>query len=225
MELDWNVGRVVAAIRDAGIEDDTILVFVSDNGPTVTATLLDEMYLASAGPWRGELGEPWEGSIRTVGMIRWPAVLPDATAFGMVSIMDLLPTFARILDQDLPGDKPIDGIDQFDYLSGQQPNSNRSSLLTFIGDRLAAVRWNQWRIYTMDYGKSETNPAVGGWMGFVRSPHTHPMVFNIEADPQEQRNRFNEHTWLLRPYAETIDAYEATLRTHPNPPAPNFIDF
>ena len=77
----------------------------------------------------------------------------------------------------------------------------------------------------MDYGKSETNPAVGGWMGFVRSPHTHPMVFNIEADPQEQRNRFNEHTWLLRPYAETIDAYEATLRTHPNPPAPNFIDF
>ena len=225
MELDWNVGRVVAAIRDAGIEEDTILVFASDNGPTVTATLLDEMYLASAGPWRGELGEPWEGSIRTVGMIRWPAILPDATAFGMVSIMDLLPTFARILDRDLPDDKPIDGIDQFDYLSGQQPNSNRSSLLTFIGDRLAAVRWNQWRIYTMDYGKSETNPAVGGWMGFVRSPHTHPMVFNIEADPQEQRNRFNEHTWLLRPYAETIDAYEATLRTHPNPPAPNFINF
>ena len=55
MELDHNVGRVVEAVSAAGIEGNTIVVFVSDNGPTTTATLPEEMYLASAGPWRGEL--------------------------------------------------------------------------------------------------------------------------------------------------------------------------
>lgn len=225
MELDWNVGRVVSAIRDAGIEDNTILVFASDNGPTVTATVLDEMHVASAGPWRGELGEPWEGSIRTVGMVRWPDTIPASEVAGMVSIMDFLPTFASILGIELPADRPIDGVDQLDYLTGRQAQSNRDSLLTFIGDRLAAVRWNQWRMYTAEYTQSSTNPAVGGWMGLVNQPHTHPLVFNIEADPHEERNRFNENTWIMRPYAEVIGEYLATLDDHPNPPAPNFIDF
>lgn len=225
MELDWNVGRVMAAIDDAGIREDTIVVFASDNGPTVTATHLNEMHDASAGPWRGELGEPWEGSIRTVGLIRWPDVIPVTEATGMVSIMDFLPTFAAILGKDLPTDRPIDGVDQNDYLAGKQENSSRDSLLTFIGDRLAAVRWNQWRMYTAEYTNSQTNPAVGGWMGLVNTPHTHPMVFNIEADPREQRNRFNENTWVMRPYSQLIEEYLASTREHPNPPAPNFVDF
>jgi len=72
MELDNNIGRMMKAVKEAGVEDNTIFVFVSDNGPTTTATLPNEMHLASAGPWRGELGDANEGSIRTVGMIRWP---------------------------------------------------------------------------------------------------------------------------------------------------------
>lgn len=67
MELDHNIGRIDQAIKDAGIEENTILVFVSDNGPT-TGTIPEEINIASAGPFRGELGDATEGSISTVGM-------------------------------------------------------------------------------------------------------------------------------------------------------------
>ena len=87
------------------------MVFVSDNGPTTTSTIPDEIYMASAGPWRGELGDPWEGSIRTVGMIRWPDHINPGVSEQMVSIMDLLPTFAALLDADLP-DRPSDRRDR-----------------------------------------------------------------------------------------------------------------
>ena len=88
-------------------------MFVSDNGPTTTSTIPDEIFMASAGPWRGELGDPWEGSIRTVGMLRWPGHITPGVSEQMVSIMDLLPTFAcaaRVLT--FPHHRPIDGIDQ-----------------------------------------------------------------------------------------------------------------
>lgn len=122
MELDHNLGRVVEAVQEAGIEEDTVIVFVSDNGPTTTATVPEEMYLASAGPWRGELGDPWEGSIRTVGIIKWPGVIQPGVAEGMFSIMDFLPTFAAALGVELPDGRPIDGVDQTDYLNGSQTN-------------------------------------------------------------------------------------------------------
>jgi arylsulfatase len=98
MELDHNVGRIRDAIDNAGIAENTMLAFVSDNGPTVTATVPQEMHVGSAGPWRGELGDAWEGSARTVGMVRWPGHIDSTIAEGMVSIMDFLPTFAKILD-------------------------------------------------------------------------------------------------------------------------------
>jgi arylsulfatase len=75
VELDHRTGQVLGAIKDAGIEDDTIVIWISDNGPTVTATSASEIHAGDAGPFRGELGDAYEGSIRTAGMIKWPGVL------------------------------------------------------------------------------------------------------------------------------------------------------
>jgi arylsulfatase len=225
MELDWNVGRLMEALEEAGIEQDTIFIFLSDNGPTTTATLPEEMHLASAGPWRGELGDPWEGSIRTVGMIRWPEQIEPGTANGMVSIMDFLPTLNSVLGGDLPVDRPIDGIDQSDYFTGKTAKSGRESLLTFIADRLAAVRWNQWRIYTQHFGFSHDNPSLGGYLGYRSETAGYPIIYNIEADPREMRAVQAENTWVMHPYAEAIGAYKASLAEHPNPPVPTFTQF
>jgi arylsulfatase len=159
MELDHNIGRIMAALEDAGVADDTILVFVSDNGPTTTCTLPDEINMASAGPFRGELGDPTEGAIRTVGMVRWPGRIPPRTVYGMVSIMDFLPTFAAILERGLPDGIFIDGIDQSSYLTGAADCSSRESLLTFIGSRLVAVRWNQWRMLITPTPRPPTSPT------------------------------------------------------------------
>lgn len=225
MELDHNVGRITQAITAARIEQDTIVVFISDNGPTTTSTLPEEMYMASAGPWRGELGDPWEGSVRTVGMISWPGTIPPGASDGMVSIMDLLPTFAKILDTSLPDERYIDGIDQSSYLLGRQAHSDREYLLTFIGNHLAALRWRQWRVYTADYHLSGGNPSLGGYLGHSTPTAGYPMIFNIEADPREMRNTSAENGWVMGPYLEGIGHYRATLADHPNPPAPNLTDY
>jgi len=72
VELDVRTGEILEAIREAGIEDETIVVWISDNGATVTATAIDEVHMGDNGPFRGELGDAYEGSIRTAGMIKWP---------------------------------------------------------------------------------------------------------------------------------------------------------
>jgi arylsulfatase len=225
MELDHNVGRIQEAIDNAGVAENTIFVFVSDNGPTVTATVPEEMHYASAGPWRGELGDAWEGSARTVGVVRWPGHIDSSTAEGMVSIMDFLPTFANILGVELPTDRPIDGIDQTDYLTGEKSGSNRAAVITFLGDRLAAVRWRQWRIYTMNTTLTDQNPSLGGYQGYRNETTGLPMAFNIEADPREMRNVMTQNSWVMRPYLQTVGEYTATLKKHPNPPPANLTIF
>ena len=119
-------------------------------------------------------------------MVKWPGVIEPGTAEGMFSIMDFLPTFAAVLGMDLPTDRPIDGVDQTDYVNGSQDRSNRDRLITFIGDRLAAVRWNQWRIYPTNFTRSDNNPSLGGYLGYMNETAGYPMIFNIEADQKRE---------------------------------------
>ena len=104
--------------------------------------------MGNSGPFRGELGEVTEGSIRTCAIIRWPGhIKPDTTSYAMFSIMDFLPTFANIIGGKMPDDRPIDGGDQTDVLLGKSVEGKRDSMLSFIGAQLVAARWKQWRIY------------------------------------------------------------------------------
>jgi arylsulfatase len=157
--------------------------------------------------------------------MRWPGKIEPSTAREMVSIMDFLPTFANMLDVDLPTDRPIDGIDQTDYLTGEQSNSNREAVITFVGPRLAAVRWNQWRIYAMNTTLTDQNPSLGGYMGYNNETNGLPMIFNIESDPREMRNVAQENSWVMRPYLANVGAYVASLKDHPNPAPANITVF
>ena len=134
VELDQRTGEVLDAIKKAGIEDNTIVMFLSDNGPTVTGGSLDELYAGDVGPFRGELGDAYEGSIRTVGMVKWPKRIKPGVSNEMFAIHDFFPTLATIIGAKIPNDRPIDGVDQSAFLLGQQQTSNRDHLLTFIGE-------------------------------------------------------------------------------------------
>jgi arylsulfatase len=226
VELDARTGEILDAIRAAGIEDETIVVWISDNGATVTATAIDELHMGDNGPFRGELGDAYEGSIRTAGMIKWPGVIEPRTSNEMFAIHDFLPTFAAILDVDLPTDRPFDGVDQSDFLRGKQAKSNRNSLITFIGDRIVAVRWNQFRIYPAKINSTGNNPSVGGYMGTFTETAGFPQVFNIESDPKERVDIATTGAgWIMGPYMQTVMQYRATLKDHPNPPAPDVTKF
>lgn len=226
IELDHRTGQVLDALEDTGLSDDTIVIWISDNGATVTATAIDEVHAGDNGPFRGELGDAYEGSIRTAGMVRWPGRIEPGVSNEMFAIHDFFPTLATIIGAELPDDRPIDGLDQSAFLLGETAESARDSLITFIGDRIVAVRWNQFRMYPLEITTSNTNPAVGGYMGMMTDTAGFPQIYNIEADPKERVNIGHAGAgWVMVPYLQTIGEYLATLENHPNPPAPNVTDF
>jgi arylsulfatase A-like enzyme len=116
MEGDYHVGRILDSLKELGVDNDTIVVFASDNGPYGEAAREfgndGTPDMGNSGPFRGELGEATEGAIRTCAIIRWPGhIKPNSTSYAMFSIMDFMPTFASIVGGTLPSDRPIDGVD------------------------------------------------------------------------------------------------------------------
>ncbi len=222
MEMDHNTGEVLDAIENAGISNDTIVVFMSDNGPMNDSVWPDS---GSSGAFRGELGDPLEGSIRTIGMIRWPEKIQPQVSNEMFSTMDFMPTFARLAGAKMPSDRPIDGVDQTDFLLGKQKMSNREHLLTFTGDQLQAVRWRQFRYYLVDVVPSGTGPSRQGGLAGAYRPLHYPLIYNIERDPREEHNINVYSGWVTGHAMRIIGEYLGSLAKHPNPPAPNLTNF
>jgi arylsulfatase len=154
MEGDHYVGQILDALKELGIDNDTIVIFCSDNGPSGTVGRelgnLGTPDLGSGGPFRGELGDATEGSIRTFAFVRWPGHVPaNSSSYAMFSIMDFFPTLASIVGGRMPTDRPIDGVDQSDVLFGKSTTGHHESLLSFIGPVLVAARWKQFRAYSL----------------------------------------------------------------------------
>ncbi len=222
MELDHNTGRVLDAIDDAGLTEETIVVFMSDNGPMRTTTWPDS---GATGPFRGELGDPLEGSIRTIGMIRWPGKISPGESNEMFSTMDFMPTLASFVGAKMPDDRPIDGVDQSEFLLGKQEHSNREHLITFTGDQMQAIRWRQYRYYLVEVGASGPGASrQEGIAGTYRRLH-YPLIYNIEAVPREEFNINVHRGWMTGHAMSIIAEYKQSLVEHPNPPAPNLVDF
>ena len=98
MEGDAVVGEMLDTLEELGLENDTIVVFASDNGPDGPGARAfggDMPDIGSSGPYRGALGDVSEGSIRTAAIIRWPERIQPRSSYAMFSIMDFFPTFAQ----------------------------------------------------------------------------------------------------------------------------------
>ena len=143
----------------------------------------------------------------------------------MFSIMDFLPTFAAILGTKLPTDRPIDGMDQTDVLTGKTEMGKRESLLTFIGPDLVAARWKQWRLYFKEQSLTGTGLQMLGGLFASNTPMMYPKVYDIEMDPHEDLNVGGNNLWPMLPVFKAIQEYEESVKTYPNPPAGNLTNF
>jgi len=231
MEGDYHVGRILDTLKELGVDNDTIVVFASDNGPYgETAREFGNQGtpdMGNSGPFRGELGEATEGSIRTCAIVRWPGhVKPNSTSYAMFSIMDFMPTFAGIIGGTLPSDRPIDGVDQTDVLLGRSETGHRDSLLSFIGGDLVAVRWKQWRIYFTDIHPTGDGPQREPGIFSANAPMAgYPKAYNIEMDPHEDLIVGGLFGWVSGPALKAVDEYMASVKKFPNPPPPNITRF
>jgi arylsulfatase len=231
MEGDYHVGQILDALKEMGADNDTLLIFCSDNGPSGTmGRVLGNLAtpdFGSSGPFRGELGDATEGSIRTFAFVRWPGhIMPDTTSYAMFSIMDFLPTLAGIVGGKMPTDRPIDGVDQSDVLFGRSATGHRETLLSFVGADLVAARWKQFRAYFTDMRPTGSGvEVVGGLASSNANMAGYPKIHNVEADPQEQFNLLGTWTWLAEPMIKAVTEYESSVERYPNPPAPNITHF
>jgi len=185
MEIDYNTGRILDAIDDAGIRENTIVVYFSDNGPTRYSPEAD--HNGDNGIWSGELGSGWEGSLRTVGMVRWPGkIRADWKSKEMFHVLDFFTTFANITGAEVPNDRAVDGVDQTDFLLGRQKQSNRNSRIVFYDghEGPVAIRYKQFKFHWIIYNKWK--PFEGG----PRAIGQIPLLYNLDTDPKEMYNLF-----------------------------------
>jgi arylsulfatase len=231
MEGDHHVGQILDTLKELGIEDNTLVVFASDNGPQgETSREMGNQGTpdkGNSGPFRGELGEATEGSIRTFCLVRWPGkVQPGTSSYAMFSIMDFYPTFANIIGGKVPTDRPIDGVDQTDVLLGKSATGSRDGLLTFIGADLVAARWKQWRMYFTDVQPTGIGSQRQPGMFSSSAPMAgYPKIYNIEMDPHEDLQVGALFGWTAGPMLEVVDKYMESVKKHPNPPAPDLTNF
>jgi len=224
MELDYRTGQILDALKASGVEDNTIVIWISDNAAAPLAGPSDTR-MGFNGPFRGELGDATEGAIRTIGMVKWPGKIAPRASNEMFSVHDWFPTLAGIIGGKVPTDRPIDGIDQSAFILGKQAKSNRESLISFIGEEVVAVRWHQFRLYPKEFVLTTGNPPMTGLAGRRTEGNGFPAIFNIEADPREEVNILGTSAWVVGPYLRVIGEYYKTLEKYPNPKAVNMTQF
>lgn len=218
MEVDFNIGRVLQAIDKANITENTIVILTGDNGagnfPQGAALAAGEDGGGgSNGPWRGGLSTAYEGGLRTPAMVRYPNKIKAGTVSDeIVGDIDMYPTIASFANADklVPTDRPIDGVNQSDFLLGKQKNSNRDHFIVFVGDELFAVKWRNIKMHFM--ASDSTHSRV--------TKFTFPQVFDIKNDPKEAYelwgNKGYTHGWVMEPIMKEIVKLKQSMAKYPN---------
>lgn len=145
MELDWSVGEILAALKRNGIDDNTLVIFTSDNGPW----LRYGNHAGSAGPLREGKGTMFEGGYREPCVMRWPGRIPAGTRCDeLATTMDILPTVARLIGASMPTDRKIDGMDILPLMTCEpSPCSPHEVFYCYYDGELRAVRDRRWKLH------------------------------------------------------------------------------
>lgn len=149
METDWSAGQVIKAVDDAGIADNTIVIFTADNGHshyTGWPDLIKAGHLPS-GPYRGHKGDIWEGGHRVPFVVRWPGHAPGGhNSDRLVSLTDLFATFADLLGRPLPRNGAEDSVSFLSALLGDVREPPRTALVSHSNHGEFAYRDGDWKL-------------------------------------------------------------------------------
>ena len=201
VEMDYRLGQIVDALADRGLSERTLLVFGSDNGPEFRRP-----WRGTAGPWTGTYHTSMEGALRVPFMLRWPGHIPAGRVTNeVVHIVDLFATLARIAGASIPADRPIDGLDQTEFLLERQAHSAREGFVYYIKQELRAAKWRDWKMHLV----WEAEPNAGA--NHLESP----LLFNLTRDPKEETDVGTEASWVRTPIRRMIHAFQQSLKEHP----------
>ena len=186
MEIDWSIGQILKSLKETGLDNNTLVIFTSDNGPWLNYG----NHAGSTGGLREGKGGTFEGGQRVPCLMMWKGTIPEGTnCNNLVSGIDILPTIADIVDSPLP-DKKIDGVSLLPILQGNLDFSPRTSFYYYHRkNNLEAVRSGNWKLVFPHPGRSYTGfqPGRDGIPGSVNGHFQFKGgLYNLRRDPGER---------------------------------------
>ncbi len=196
-ELDWSVGQIMKELKDQGLDENTIVIFTSDNGPWLNYG----DHAGSSGGFREGKGTSFEGGQRVPAIIRWPGVVPAGRVSNkLLSNIDILPTLVKLTGAKLPKEK-IDGIDFTDLLRGDDTKTPRENFLYYYRkNSLEAVRKDNWKLVFAHPGRTYEGslPGKDGQPGPAPENHDFPVaLYNLARDPGERYDVFTQNPEIV----------------------------
>lgn len=236
-ELDEEIGRLLEKLSALSLDENTLVIFTSDNGP---------WYGGSTGGLRGMKGKTWEGGLRVPMIARLPGVIPPGRVLDQpTASIDILPTVCQLARIDLPTDRVIDGSSLVPLLSGATTDDPHEAIFGMQGEALATIRSGKWKFHVRNPGPmrfSQLSPEeLAGWIDprgpdgvtllapFEQpKPTEHPgltggdppaamMLFDLDEDPGEQHNVAADHPQVINRLRKQFDAMNAQVPEFPPP--------
>ncbi len=203
-EVDWSVGEILKAVDAAGIGEETLVIFTSDNGAAVGSSL----------PLRARKGSVYDGGIREPMLMRWTGTIPAGSVCREVAAsIDVLPTLAGLADAKLPQRK-LDGHDILPLMQGTaDARSPHETYCLLHGP--GTVRSGKWKFYPWKEGKGGRRDDLRG-----RKPSPHPVqLYDTVADIGETKNLASEYPEVAKRLQAAYDAHVAELTANKRPTA------
>ena len=214
-EIDWSVGEILAALEQHGLDDDTLVVFTSDNGPWQVFG----NHAGQTGGLRESKGTSFEGGVRVPFIARWPKQIPAGRVQReFAGTIDLLPTFAAFAGADLPRDRKIDGADIASLLRARRGATQpREAQIIHYGRHLDAVRSGEWKLHLAHDYRTIASTGNDGAMGRYGSARIGSSLFNLRTDPGETRDVSAQHPDVVERLRKIAEAARDDLGdTQPN---------
>ncbi|XP_078673944.1 arylsulfatase A-like [Branchiostoma floridae x Branchiostoma belcheri] len=231
LELDWAVGEVLSTLQQAMVQDNTLVFFTSDNGPS----LRNEQRGGNAGLLKCGKGTTYEGGQRVPAIARWPGVISaHSRTTQLASTLDLFPTLAKLAGATLPSGVILDGVDMMPILQNKQGSRDLFFYYPTSPDPqygLYAVRYKQYKAHYYTQGQVNSNPNNHDpdcRPSAQRTRHDPPLLFNLNNDPSEQFNLGNmsQYQQLLKTidtkkveFEKTVVWGESEIAKHSSPDA------
>lgn len=202
-ELDWSAGQVLQALKDEGLDENTLVIFTSDNGPVIRPNA------GSAGPLRGGKASTWEGGQRVPCIMRWPGQIPAGSICQeVVSALDFFPTFAVITSTSLSEEQRVDGQNILQLLQKpvSTPSPHEAIYYYARNGGIEAVRSGKWKLHTVKT------------IGWDKKQGAFPVsLYDLETDIGETNNLAGQHPEIVDRLKKKMMNFDVELTLHARP--------
>lgn len=207
LELDWSVNQINQALKDNGVENNTIVIFTSDNGPWTS-------YGNHAGttPYREAKATSFDGGIRSACIIKYPPLIEsNTTSSNTFFSIDLLPTLCHLAEVPLPGNE-IDGLNVWDLIEGKPDAKNPHDYYAIsTGQNFEGVMSGDgnWKLHLPHNYRTLVTPGMDGAAGKYEQMQIDTALYHMENDPMESQNVLAEHPEIARELIRLAEAHKS----------------